>query len=84
MEKHSDQANQEIDLKYVYSTLGSFSTNIGLKFYRFLMFIKKYYLVMLALITVGTGLGYFMDSMQPKLLRHDFIIVTNFNKLNFM
>ncbi|MBW3518872.1 hypothetical protein [Flavobacterium sp. NKUCC04_CG] len=84
MEKHSDQANQEIDLKYVYSTLGSFSTNIGLKFYRFLMFIKKYYLVILALIIVGTGLGYFMDDMRPKLLRHDFIVVPNFGSVDFL
>ncbi len=84
MEKHSEQASQEIDLKYVYSSLGNFSTNIGLRFYRFLMFIKKHYLVLLALILVGTGLGYFMDAMQPKLLRHDFIVVPNFGSVDFL
>lgn len=84
MEQNSEQANQEIDLKYVYNTVGSFSSSIGFKFFRFLMFIKKYFFVLLALIIVGAGLGYFVDATQPKLLRHDFIVVPNFGSVDFL
>ncbi len=84
MDNHPNQQNQEIDLVYIYRALGRFLTNIGLFFYDFLLFVKKYILVIALLMGIGIGLGYYLDSKQGRILRHDFIVVPNFGSADYL
>lgn len=84
MDNHPNQQNQEIDLVYIYHAFGRFLTNVGLFFYDFLMLIKKYIFVIVALLAIGTALGYYLDSQQGRILRHDFIVVPNFGSADYL
>lgn len=84
MDNHPSQPNQEIDLVYIYRAFGRFLINIGVFFYDFLMFIKKYIIAIVALLIIGLAVGYYFDSKQGRILRHDFIVVPNFGSADYL
>ncbi|WP_430614711.1 hypothetical protein [Flavobacterium sp. JP2137] len=84
MSQQPTSPNQEIDIVYIYRALGKMCTNIGLFFYNFLLLLKRNILIIAALLLVGIGLGYYLDSREQQLFRHDFIVVPNFGSVDYL
>lgn len=75
---------QEIDVKYLGESINTFFRTIGIKIYQFLMFVKRYFFVLLALLLIGSALGYYLDKYLPHDVEHSVLIAPNFGSVDYL
>lgn len=54
--------NQEIDLSQISKKIGGFFEGISNRFFRGILFVKRNLIILIVLVIVGLGLGFFIDS----------------------
>lgn len=75
---------QEVDLKHLSNRMSSFYDNFIFNVYRLLRFLRRRWYVVLALIIVGAGLGFYIDSTKAGRLRHELLVVPNFSSVDYL
>lgn len=78
-----DQENQEIDLGIIFKKVGDFFDKIALSIFKCILFFKKNALILISLIVIGAGLGYFLDSVN-KSYEHEIIVSPNFGSTDYL
>lgn len=72
--------NQEIDLAIISKKIGNFFEDILVSLFKGMLFIKRNLIVILGLIVLGYGLGYFLDK-GSRLYNHTVIVTPNFGSV---
>src|SRR5690606_24038274 len=75
--------DQEIDLVQVFSKIGSFFSYLVDKFFDFIFFLIKNSIIILILLVIGVGLGYFLDKTS-KTYNHEIIVSPNFDSVDYL
>lgn len=78
MSNQNQNTSQEIDMRYVKNQLTGITDSIGIRFVKFIKFLIKNSIAILALIIVGVVVGYFIDSKKAEVYKHEVVIVPNF------
>jgi len=79
----SNSQDQEIDLGQVFSKIGSFFSNLVDKFFDFLFFLIKNSVIIIILLVIGVGVGYFLDKTS-KTYNHEIIVSPNFGSVDYL
>ncbi|HUH25001.1 MAG TPA: hypothetical protein VLY87_00100 [Flavobacterium sp.] len=76
--------DQEVDLKHLSNRMNGFYDNFIYSIYRLLRFLKRRWYVVIALISIGVALGFYIDSTKSSRLRHELLIVPNFGSVDYL
>jgi hypothetical protein len=79
----TNSQDQEIDLGQVFSKIGSFFSNLVDKFFDFIFFLIKNSIIIIVLLVIGVGLGYFLDKTS-KTYNHEIIVSPNFDSVDYL
>lgn len=75
------ESHNEVELNYFFDRIGKVLNRIA--FGIFIM-VKKNFLILIALLIVGGGLGFFLDKRGESNLKHDILLIPNFNSVNYL
>lgn len=78
-----NQENQEIDLFQVFKSVGRFFEKINAGIFRCIQFFVKNAIVIIVLMIVGIGLGFYLDKTQKK-FDHQIIVTPNFKSTDYL
>ncbi|WP_130734819.1 hypothetical protein [Flavobacterium sp. J27] len=81
MSTHSQ--DQEIDLGQIFIKIKDFSNNILDTFFDLILFFKRNIIVIIVLLILGFGLGYFLDK-KNKSYEHNIIVTPNFGSADYL
>jgi uncharacterized membrane protein len=79
----SNSQDQEIDLGQVFSKIGGFFSNLVDKLFDFLFFLIKNSVIIIILLVIGVGVGYFLDKTS-KTYNHEIIVSPNFGSVDYL
>lgn len=77
------QEDQEIDLLQVSRKISDFFQHINTSIFRVIQFFIKKWIIVLALVVIGFGLGLFLDKTQ-KSYKHQIIVAPNFDSTDYL
>lgn len=83
MKQEPTKADQEIDLAEVSRKLKGSLSRFGIAFFNMLLFIKRNFIILVALFIVGAGLGYYLDK-KTKVYNHQIIVTPNFGSVDYL
>ncbi len=83
MAKQTESTNHEIDLDQVSMKVKNVISRVNDSFFDGILFIKRYILVVIALIIVGAGYGYYIDS-KSKAYQHSILVTPNFGSVDYL
>ena len=75
---------QEIDVRYLGQSIQTFFRAIGIKVYQFLMFVKRYFFILLSLLVIGSVLGYYLDKYLPDDVENSVLVAPNFGSVDYL
>jgi len=78
-----NQENQEIDLFQVFKNVGRFFEKINTGIFRCIQFFIKKAIVIIVLLVVGIGVGFYLDKIQKK-FDHQIIVTPNFKSTDYL
>lgn len=78
-----NQENQEIDLFQVFKSVGRFFEKINTGIFRCIQFFVKKAIVIIVLVILGIGLGFYLDKTQKK-FDHQIIVTPNFKSADYL
>lgn len=76
--------DKEIDFNHVSGKIGGFFTSISDLFFDVILFVKKYYIILLILLVIGVGLGYYKDSKYKPQYESKLFVVPNFRSADYL
>jgi uncharacterized membrane protein len=79
----SNSQDQEIDLGQVFSKVSSFFSGLVDKLFDFLFFLIKNRVIIIILLIIGVGAGYFLDK-TTKVYNHEIIVSPNFKSVDYL
>ena len=79
----SNSQDQEIDLGQVFSKIGGFFGTITDKIFDLILFLIKNSILILILLVIGFGIGYFLDKTS-KTYNHEIIVSPNFGSTEYL
>jgi uncharacterized membrane protein len=79
----SNSQDQEIDLGQVFSKVSSFFSGLVDKLFDFLFFLIKNSVIIIILLIIGVGAGYFLDK-TTKVYNHEIIVSPNFKSVDYL
>jgi uncharacterized membrane protein len=79
----SNSQDQEIDLGQVFSKVSSFFSGLVDKLFDFLFFLIKNSVIIIILLIIGVGAGYFLDK-TTKVYNHKIIVSPNFKSVDYL
>lgn len=79
----SNSQDQEIDLGQVFSKVSSFFSGLVDKLFDFLLFLIKNNVIIIILLIIGVGAGYFLDK-TTKVYNHEIIVSPNFKSVDYL
>lgn len=82
--KHTNSSQQEIDLYFIWKNLIGFLDKIILLFVRAIRFLIRNIFIILAILLIGAGIGYFIDSKKENVYKHEVILAPNFGSSTFL
>lgn len=83
MTKQTETTNHEIDIDAVSKKVKGFISGINDSFFDGILFIKRYFIVVIALILVGGGYGFYTDK-NSNLYQHSIIVTPNFGSVDYL
>lgn len=84
MDQNSKTNSTEIDLSFIPQKISSIFSNVGYSVYQFIRFIMRNIWILLGLVIIGVGIGFFLDKKQNKVYRHEVIVIPNFESTSFL
>jgi uncharacterized membrane protein len=75
--------DQEIDLGQVFSKVSSFFSGLVDNFFDFIFFLIKNSVIIIVLLVIGVGAGYFLDK-SAKVYNHEVIVSPNFGSVDYL
>ena len=75
---------KDVDLFYLIKKIGDLFDRFGYFIYRFFLFVKRNLVIILLLLAVGIGGGYFLDTLRKDDYRHEIIVVPNFGSTTYL
>jgi hypothetical protein len=75
--------DQEIDLGQLFGKIGNLFDTIISSIFKGILFVQKNIVLLLILVAVGGGLGYFMD-INNKNFNHEVIVSPNFGSVDYL
>jgi uncharacterized membrane protein (UPF0136 family) len=84
MNANQNSTNDEIDLFYLFKKLNEFFRSCLIGAFRFLLFLKKNWIIILCLVLIGAIAGYFTQRNQVSSKKSSLIIRVNFNVANYI
>src|SRR5690554_409572 len=82
--KHTNSSQQEIDLYFIWKNFIGFIDKIILLFVRAIRFLIRNIFVILAILIIGAGIGYFIDSKKGTIYKHEVMLAPNFGSSTFL
>lgn len=83
MAKQTESTNHEIDLDQVSTKVKNVISRINDSFFDGILFIKRYIIVVVAILIVGAGYGYYKDS-GSKAYQHSVLVTPNFGSVDYL
>ncbi len=77
-------SSEEIDLGFMFKSIGGFFKKIVKLFFLVLSFFKKYLIVFIGIIIVGIILGYFLDQNSEQVYENRVIVIPNFESVEYL
>ncbi|WP_410006583.1 hypothetical protein [Aequorivita nionensis] len=77
-------SSEEVDLGYLFRSIGGFFKKLIKLLFLVLAFFKKYLIVLIVLILVGFGLGYYLDSDSKLIYNNELIVIPNFESTDYL
>lgn len=75
---------EEVDLGYMFKSIGYFFKNIVKLLFRAISFIKKYILIIVGIVILGVIIGYFLDKNSKKVYENRIIVIPNFESVEYL
>lgn len=79
-----NNTSEEIDLGVLLQKIKEFFKWIIKGIYNIILFYRKYAVILLILIIIGFGAGYFLDVSQSKTFKNEVIVVPNFGSVDYL
>jgi len=79
----SNSQDQEIDLGQVFSKVSDFFSGLVDKLFDFIFFLIKKSVIIIVLLVIGVGVGYFLDQ-SSKVYNHEIIVSPNFGSVDYL
>lgn len=76
--------SEEVDLGYLFQSVGGFFKKLVKLLFLVITFFKKYILIVLGLIILGVLLGYFLDLRTKKVYENRLIVIPNFESVEYL
>lgn len=83
MSTNTNHEQEEIDLGQLFGKIGNFFSSITTSIFKGILFIQKNIIILIALVVVGSGLGYYLDS-ETKVYNHEVIVSPNFGSVDYL
>lgn len=77
-------ATEEVDLGYMFKSIGGFFKNIVKLLFLAISFIKKFILIIIGIIIIGVIVGYFLDKTSKKVYENRIIVIPNFESVEYL
>lgn len=78
-----DNSEQEIDIFQLSKSIGSFFDRINAMIFRSIQFFVRNWIIVLVLIVLGFGLGWFLDE-NKKSFENQIIVTPNFGSVDYL
>ena len=83
MSTNTNHEQEEIDLGQLFGKIGNFFSSITASIFKGILFVQKNIILLIALVVVGAGLGYYLDS-ETKVYNHEVIVSPNFGSVDYL
>lgn len=83
MSTNTNHDQEEIDLGQLFGKIGNFFSSITASIFKGILFVQKNIILLIALVVVGAGLGYYIDS-ETKVYNHEVIVSPNFGSVDYL
>lgn len=80
----ADQNQEEIDLLFFFKKINNFFKRIGIGIYNGIQFIKRNWIILLVLIGVGIGYGWYVNSKSSTPQKAKMLVRINFDSVNYV
>lgn len=77
-------SSEEVDLGYLFNSIGSIFKSLVKLLFQVLIFIRKYLFLIIGLIVIGVILGYFLDRNSVKVYENRLIVIPNFESVEYL
>lgn len=75
---------EEVDLGYLFKSIGGFFKGLVRLLFRVITFIKKFIFLIIGLIILGIILGYFLDRDSNNVYENRLIVIPNFESVEYL
>lgn len=83
MSTNTNHEQEEIDLGQLFGKIGNFFSSITTSIFKGILFVQKNIILLTALVVIGAGLGYYLDS-ETKVYNHEVIVSPNFGCVDYL
>jgi uncharacterized membrane protein YqhA len=83
MSTNTNHDQEEIDLGQLFGKIGNFFSSIITSIFKGILFVQKNIILLTALIVLGAGLGYYLDS-ETKVYNHEVVVSPNFGSVDYL
>ncbi len=80
----NQQISEEVDLGYLFRKISSFLKKSLIALYKIIAFFLNHKFIILGLIGIGIGLGYFKQSLSEPILNNRIIVIPNFESVDYL
>ena len=77
-------SSEEIDLGYLFRKSNDFFRSVIRTLFQILNFFKKYYIIVIALLIIGFGYGYYKDLNSVSSYNNELIVIPNFESVDYL
>src|SRR5690554_1660503 len=77
-------SSEEVDLGYLFKSVGDFFRKLVKLFFLVIGFFKKYLLIIIGIIILGIILGYFIDKNSKSVYENRLIVIPNFESVEYL
>ncbi|WP_417371525.1 DUF2273 domain-containing protein [Gelidibacter japonicus] len=77
-------SSEEVDLGYLFRSIGGFFKKIAKLLFLIIGFFRKYAVITIALIIIGFGVGFYLDSISKPIFNNELIVIPNFESTDYL
>ncbi|WP_203295075.1 hypothetical protein [Luteirhabdus pelagi] len=76
--------SEEVDLGYLFRKVGDFFKSIVVAIFLVIAFFKKYWILSVAILIIGFGVGYYLDVSKRNVYNNTIIVIPNFESVDYL